>query len=322
MISTPLVSVITPVYNREKYLAKCIESILNQTYENFEFIIIDDNSSDLTVNIIKDYLLRDSRIKFLENNKNLGATLSFNRGLDIAKGKYIARMDSDDISFLDRFKKQVDIFESWHDLEVLGTGAVLIDHKENEIGRKQFPSNFKKISNIIKTGVPVFDPSVMMRSSTLKEINGFDNRLAPADDYHLWLTLFKQKKIISNIDDYLIKYRLHDSNLSKVASREQLQKSFLALKIYNSNFSTDEFFNQKNHLDLTSFEELLIKYWDGSNTNKEGSIRIIKEYFSSKEYKLKNNEIKVLILLKGLLKKKSFSFLWYLSKFLFIKFLK
>jgi glycosyltransferase involved in cell wall biosynthesis len=322
MISTPLVSVITPVYNREKYLAKCIESILNQTYENFEFIIIDDNSSDLTVNIIKDYLLRDSRIKFLENNKNLGATLSFNRGLDIAKGKYIARMDSDDISFLDRFKKQVDIFESWHDLEVLGTGAVLIDHKENEIGRKQFPSNFKKISNIIETGVPVFDPSVMMRSSTLKEINGFDNRLAPADDYHLWLTLFKQKKIISNIDDYLIKYRLHDSNLSKVASREQLQKSFLALKIYNSNFSTDEFFNQKNHLDLTSFEELLIKYWDGSNTNKEGSIRIIKEYFSSKEYKLKNNEIKVLILLKGLLKKKSFSFLWYLSKFLFIKFLK
>jgi len=322
MISTPLVSVITPVYNREKYLVKCIESILNQTYENFEFIIIDDNSSDLTVNIIKDYLLRDSRIKFLENNKNLGATLSFNRGLDIAKGKYIARMDSDDISFPDRFKKQVDIFESWHDLEVLGTGAVLIDHKENEIGRKQFPSNFKKISNIIKTGVPVFDPSVMMRSSTLKEINGFDNRLAPADDYHLWLTLFKQKKIISNIDDYLIKYRLHDSNLSKVASREQLQKSFLALKIYNSNFSTDEFFNQKNHLDLTSFEELLIKYWDGSNTNKEGSIRIIKEYFSSKEYKLKNNEIKVLILLKGLLKKKSFSFLWYLSKFLFIKFLK
>ena len=304
MISTPLVSVITPVYNREKYLVKCIESILNQTYENFEFIIIDDNSSDLTVNIIKDYLLRDSRIKFLENNKNLGATLSFNRGLDIAKGKYIARMDSDDISFPDRFKKQVDIFESWHDLEVLGTGAVLIDHKENEIGRKQFPSNFKKISNIIKTGVPVFDPSVMMRSSTLKEINGFDNRLAPADDYHLWLTLFKQKKIISNIDDYLIKYRLHDSNLSKVASREQLQKSFLALKIYNSNFSTDEFFNQKNHLDLTSFEELLIKYWDGSNTNKEGSIRIIKEYFSSKEYKLKNNEIKVLILLKGLLKKK------------------
>ena len=304
MILTPLVSVITPVYNREKYLVRCIESILEQTYSNFEFLIIDDKSSDNTLEIIKNYQLTDSRIKILENDKNLGATLSFNRGLDICQGKYVARMDSDDISLSDRLEKQVEIFESWNDLEVLGAGAILIDHNENEIGRRQFPSDFNKIKNILKTGVPVFDPSVMMRTSTLKEINGFDNRLAPADDYHLWLTLFKQKKIISNIDNYLIKYRLHDSNLSKVASREQLRKTFLALKIYNSNFSTDEFFNQKNSLDLTSFEELMIRYWNGSETSSEGSIKILKEYFNSKEYKLKKNELKILTLLKGLLKKK------------------
>lgn len=322
MILTPLVSVITPVYNREKYLVRCIESILEQTYSNFEFLIIDDKSSDNTLEIIKNYQLTDSRIKILENDKNLGATLSFNRGLDICQGKYIARMDSDDISLSDRLEKQVEIFESWNDLEVLGAGAILIDHNENEIGRRQFPSDFNKIKNILKTGVPVFDPSVMMRTSTLKEINGFDNRLAPADDYHLWLTLFKQKKIISNIDNYLIKYRLHDSNLSKVASREQLRKTFLALKIYNSNFSTDEFFNQKNSLDLTSFEELMIRYWNGSETSSEGSIKILKEYFNSKEYKLKKNELKILTLLKGLLKKKNFIFFWYLSKFLFMKFLR
>ena len=322
MISTPLVSVITPVYNREKYLVRCIESILEQTYSNFEFLIIDDKSSDNTLEIIKNYQLIDSRIKILENDKNLGATLSFNRGLDICQGKYLARMDSDDISLSDRLEKQVEIFESWGDLEVLGAGAILIDHNENEIGRRQFPSDFNKIKNILKTGVPVFDPSVMMRTSTLKEINGFDNRLAPADDYHLWLTLFKKKKIISNIDNYLIKYRLHDLNLSKVASREQLRKTFLALKIYNSNFSTDEFFNQKNSLDLTSFEELMIRYWNGSETSSEGSIKILKEYFNSKEYKLKKNELKILTLLKGLLKKKSFSFFWYLSKFLFMKFLR
>lgn len=322
MILTPLVSVITPVYNREKYLVRCIESILEQTYSNFEFLIIDDKSSDNTLEIIKNYQLTDSRIKILENDKNLGATLSFNRGLDICQGKYVARMDSDDISLSDRLEKQVEIFESWNDLEVLGAGAILIDHNENEIGRRQFPSDFNKIKNILKTGVPVFDPSVMMRTSTLKEINGFDNRLAPADDYHLWLTLFKQKKIISNIDNYLIKYRLHDSNLSKVASREQLRKTFLALKIYNSNFSTDEFFNQKNSLDLTSFEELMIRYWNGSETSSEGSIKILKEYFNSKEYKLKKNELKILTLLKGLLKKKNFIFFWYLSKFLFMKFLR
>ena len=120
MISTPLVSVITPVYNREKYLVRCIESILEQTYSNFEFLIIDDKSSDNTLEIIKNYQLTDSRIKILENDKNLGATLSFNRGLDICQGKYLARMDSDDISLSGRLEKQVEIFESWSDLEVLG----------------------------------------------------------------------------------------------------------------------------------------------------------------------------------------------------------
>ena len=304
MISTPLVSVITPIYNREKYLTKCIESILEQTYLNFEFLIIDDKSSDNTLEMIKNYQLIDSRIKVLENDKNLGATLSFNRGLDICQGKYVARMDSDDISLSDRLEKQVEIFENWSDLEVLGAGAILIDQDENEIGRRQFPSDYKKIKNILKTGVPVFDPSVMMRTSTLKEIKSFDNRLSPADDYHLWLTLFKQNKIISNIDNYLIKYRLHNSNLSKVAIKEQLQKTFLAQKIYNSNFTTDEFFKQRNTLDLTSFEELMIKYWNGSETSLEGTIKILKKYFDSKEYKLKNNELKILTLIKGLLKKK------------------
>ena len=322
MILNPLVSVVTPVYNREKYLVECIESILSQTYENFEFIIINDNSSDSTANIIKDYSLQDSRIKLLENDKNIGATLSFNRGFGIAQGKYIARMDSDDISLSDRLKNQVNIFESWHDLEVLGTGAILIDHNAKEIGRRQFPSDFKRIKSILNTGVPVFDPSVMMRTSTLKETMGFDNRLAPADDYHLWLTLFKKKKIISNIDNYLIKYRLHDSNLSKLESREQLRKSFLALQIYNSDFSTNEFFKKNIPQSLNNFEELIIEYWNGSETSVTGSIKILKEYFRNKEYYTKSNELKVLTLLKSLLKKRSYIFFWYLSKFLLAKLLK
>ena len=322
MILNPLVSVITPVYNREKYLVKCIESILKQTYSNFEFLIVDDKSSDNTLEIIKNYQSIDSRIKILENDKNLGATVSFNRGLDVCQGKYVARMDSDDISLPDRFLKQVDIFESWHELEVLGTGAILIDCNEKEIGRRQFPSDFKRIKSILNTGVPVFDPSVMMRTSTLKETMGFDNRLAPADDYHLWLTLFKKKKIISNIDNYLIKYRLHDSNLSKLESREQLRKSFLALQIYNSDFSTNEFFKKNIPQSLNNFEELIIEYWNGSETSVTGSIKILKEYFRNKEYYTKSNELKVLTLLKSLLKKRSYFFFWYLSKFLLAKLLK
>lgn len=322
MTLSSLVSVITPVYNREKYLTKCIESILSQTYENFEFIIIDDKSTDSTLEILKNYELIDSRIKILENDKNLGATLSFNRGLDIAKGKYIARMDSDDISLPDRFLKQVDVFEGWHELEVLGTGAILIDYNENEIGRRQFPSDFKRIKNILNTGVPVFDPSVMMRTSSLRAVKGFDKRLAPADDYHLWLTLFKQKKIISNINDYLIKYRLHDSNLSKLESKQQLRKSYLALQIYNSDFSTDEFFEKGIPIKLSNLEELIVEYWNGLDTSLSSSIKILNEYFLSKDYLSSINNLKILILIKGLLKKRKFKFFVYLFKFFLLKFLK
>ena len=322
MISEPLVSVITPVYNREKYLEECITSILNQTYQNFEFIIVDDKSTDNTLDIIKSYALQDPRIKLLENSKNVGATLSFNSGLDFCKGKYVARMDSDDISLPKRLIKQVEIFESWQDLEALGTGAILINQNGSEITRKQFPSDYKKIKNILNTGVPVFDPSVMMRTNFLKENKGFDNRLAPADDYHLWLTLFKQKKIISNINNYLIKYRLHDSNLSKLESKNQLQKTFLALQIYKSEYSTNEFFSKKIPIVSTELEQLIIQYWNGSETNLEGSKKILKEYFKNKTNSSNAYNAKILPILKGLIKKKDLTFFWYLFKFLLMKVLR
>jgi len=317
MIFGPLVSVITPVYNREKYLVECIESVLNQTYKNFEFIIIDDKSSDNTLQIIKNYALNDPRIRVLENDKNIGATLSFNRGLDISKGEFIARMDSDDISLPERFQKQIKVFMGWRDLEALGSGAILIDSEGNEIKRKQFPSNFKQIENILKSGVPVFDPSVMIRASFLKEIDGFDNRLAPADDYHLWLTLFKKKKIISNINDYLIKYRLHDTNLTVLQANEQLKKTFLALKIFNSEYSTNEFFDINQNIKYTYFQQLLIDHWNGSKTSVSASKKILKEYFSIKDYSSKQNNKIVLLSLKNLFIKKSFYFLIYSFLFIF-----
>ena len=149
MISSDLISVITPIYNREKYLTECINSILSQSYENFEFILIDDKSTDGTSEIIKSYASRDSRIIVLENDKNIGATASFNRGLAISKGKYVARMDSDDISFPTRFQKQIYIFQLWSNLDVLGTGAILIDRDGNTIGKKQFPSTNQEIKEIL-----------------------------------------------------------------------------------------------------------------------------------------------------------------------------
>lgn len=117
----PLIYVVMSCYNREKYVVEAIESILNQTYTNFEFIIIDDCSTDNTFEIVKEYAKKDNRILALKNDKNYCYVHSLNKGIEIAKGKYIARMDDDDISLPERFEKQVEFLEKNEDIIALGT---------------------------------------------------------------------------------------------------------------------------------------------------------------------------------------------------------
>ncbi|HXK49687.1 MAG TPA: glycosyltransferase family 2 protein, partial [Clostridiales bacterium] len=116
---TPAISVIMSVYNSEQYLQESIDSILDQTFNDFEFIITDDCSTDGSFEIIKSYAMLDKRIKYFRNSENIGLTKSLNLMLDIAKGKYIARMDSDDISMPDRFSKQFDFMENNPEIGVL-----------------------------------------------------------------------------------------------------------------------------------------------------------------------------------------------------------
>lgn len=115
----PAISVLMPVYNSEKYLNEAIESILNQTFVDFEFIIINDASNDNSENIIESY--QDSRIKYFKNEKNLGVAKTLNKGLKLAQGKYIARMDSDDISLPERLYKQFKFMEVYNDIDVCGS---------------------------------------------------------------------------------------------------------------------------------------------------------------------------------------------------------
>ncbi len=319
----PLISVIIPVYNREEFINESIDSILNQTYQNFELIIVDDCSTDHTSEIIRNYSKKENRIKILTNEKNLGATSAFNRGLSFSKGKYIARMDSDDISLPKRFEKQINLFNNWTQLDVLGTGAILIDEVGNVIGKKKFPSNYHKIKKIIEKGVPVFDPSVMIKSDILKKIGGFDNRMAPADDYHLWLILFKNKKIISNLDEYLIKYRKHKTNLSLTEIEKQLEKSFLAKKIYFSDYSTDQYLKYNKSLKKTYFEQLIIKYWKKEQTSIIGAKKIMREYFINYNFQDKSITNSILFVIYSLfLNKCYFLFFKYLLKFIIWKIIK
>jgi glycosyltransferase involved in cell wall biosynthesis len=235
-----LISVIMPVYNRENYLDDSIQSILKQSYSNFEFIIIDDCSTDGSKNKIKSYVKKDKRIIFLENKKNICAAKSFKKGFNIAKGAFIARMDSDDISHKDRFKKQMRLFLSWPQLSVLGTGANIINSRGQLISKKLMPFDYYSVSKILKYSVPVFNPSVMIRASAFKIAGFLDHNMEPADDLELWLRFFSKKLIITNLQECLIDYRIHDNNLSSQRFSEQLSKTFFALNKYNNYFQNQK----------------------------------------------------------------------------------
>ena len=135
-MSTPLVSIIMGAYNCENTIYDCMESILKQTYENWEFIICDDCSSDHTLEILKKYEKNDKRIHILHNEKNMRLAASLNRCLEVAHGKYVARMDADDISMPDRLEKQVEFLESHSEYDVTGCNRMVFDENGDKGIRK------------------------------------------------------------------------------------------------------------------------------------------------------------------------------------------
>ncbi|HGF9542707.1 TPA: glycosyltransferase family 2 protein, partial [Acinetobacter baumannii] len=132
-----LVSVVLPAYNAELYLKEAIDSVLSQTFTDFELIILNDGSIDRTEEIILSY--NDSRIVYVKNEKNLGLIGTLNKGINLAKGKYIARMDADDICLPERFKKQVDFLEKNNEIDLIGTNAIKINNNGDRIGVINMP---------------------------------------------------------------------------------------------------------------------------------------------------------------------------------------
>lgn len=212
------ISVVMAVYNGEKYLRTAIDSILNQTYPDFEFIIIDDCSTDNTVNILKSYT--DARIKVVRNEQNLRLPASLNKGLKIARGKYIARMDADDISVPDRFEKQVKYLDDHQDIAVIGGSFQVF----NEIGENLYINKARcdeKLDKYYLLPSPIGHPTAMLRKSmTVDEGFLYDEKYTSAQDYDLWLRI-AQKHKINNIPDVVLKYRVHNSSISKTRSEEQ-----------------------------------------------------------------------------------------------------
>jgi glycosyltransferase involved in cell wall biosynthesis len=206
----PLVSVILPVYNAEPFLKEAMESILQQSYPNFEFIIINDGSKDNSEKTILSF--NDPRIKYhLQENKGLGATL--NIALDLCKGKYIARQDQDDISYKDRFKKQVEFLEKNDRVQLVGTRARIFQDNSGVVKYHEHATHPVDLKFDLLFDNPFVHSSVMFRKSVIDEVGGYNPDRKLYEDYNLW-SRFSYKGDLANLPEILLDYRHHEGGLS------------------------------------------------------------------------------------------------------------
>lgn len=203
-----------PVFNASKFLPQSIESILGQTYSNFEFIIVDDASTDNSWKIIRSYAKKDKRIIAIKNRINLGVSLTSNIAISKAKGTFLARMDADDISLFDRIEKQLNYFKKHPKTIALGGQCIVIDENEYIIGSKNFPTDPLKLKEMIFWAIPMQQPSMMINMQKLpKKFKWYSPSDSSAEEVNLMFRLMLYGQI-ANLPDNLLFYRHLDTSLS------------------------------------------------------------------------------------------------------------
>lgn len=243
-VEKPLVSVLMPNYNCEKYLSEAIESILNQTYKNFEFIILDDCSTDNSWNIIQKYAKKDKRIRAFKNEKNLKIVKTRNKLFSLIsnESKYTAIFDSDDISLPQRFEKQVLFLENNSDYGIVGSNLLIIDEKSNGIGKRSYKPKFNIKDKSILIKSPLAQPSVLIRKKALERIGlkySSDSKFDRARDFDMWVKIGDFSKI-KNIQQPLLKYRISTTQgktthlKETIKSTLQVQRKWYLKKRYIS----------------------------------------------------------------------------------------
>lgn len=216
------VSVIMPVYNCEKYIGEAINSILNQSFKDFEFIIINDCSTDKTREIITSYI--DNRIMLIDNNRNLGLSESLNKGLALAKGKYIARMDGDDIAYINRLELQYNFMEENKEVGLCGSSIEVFNSISSRIHKCPVDHDEIRVLQLFNSAFA--HPVVMIRNSILKKYNlRYDKYYDGMEDYHLWIRISELSRV-ANLDKVLLKYREHENQVTKNYTNIQLKRAW------------------------------------------------------------------------------------------------
>lgn len=219
MKNEPLISVVMPAHNAQKYISSAIESILNQTFKEFELIIVNDLSTDKTLNKIKSFSKNDSRVKIMNNNTRLDIATSLNIGISLASSNIIVRMDADDISLPNRLELQYKVINSSKNIAVVGANIIIMDIDENEIAKRNYPTSSKKLKDCLFKYSPFAHPVVCFRKNLFEEVGGYNPKYSPTEDLDLWFRLGRKYEFRS-IPKPLLKYRLHGKSSSHGALKD------------------------------------------------------------------------------------------------------
>jgi len=200
------------VYNGEEFLSETIDSVLNQSFRDFEFVIVDDGSTDTTADILAKYALCDGRIRVLRNGKK-GRAASLNLGISLAKGKYVANTDADDLSMPGRLEEQVAFMDRNPEVGVLGTAFELITDSGEVIDVIRYPLDDSQIRSVILRYNPICHSSIILRKDIVLALGGYRSTFEPSEDYDLWLRMSEQSRL-ANLQNVLVRYRVHANQLS------------------------------------------------------------------------------------------------------------
>lgn len=292
----PRVTVLMSVYNGDRYLLESIESILNQTFRDFELLIINDGSTDKTREIILS--LNDPRIRLVDNEQNIGLTQSLNKGLRLAKGDFVARQDADDLSVPERLQQQVDFLDQHPEVALLGTWHQEVDVNGNPTGVWDLPSSWIDLRWAILFYTPFVHSSIMMRKDLVLSKVGFYNEvLSYSQDYELWSRItdslpafsLSQRLVKTRINSFsmtatygsktLEGFRIratkvaHLLNLDQIdATLKELYLNQITMFLFNFSYSPEIKFERLNREDISRIIERILQlhqaFWRANNLNQ------------------------------------------------------
>jgi len=232
----PLISIIMPVYNVSRFISYAINSILEQSYTNWELIIIDDGSTDHTLELAQIFTLQDTRVHYIRNEKNQGQTKSMNDGITLAKGEFIARIDGDDIWVdTDKLKKQAKFLLDHQDYGLVGSFAHTIDTHGNKLTNLTYPILDRDIRKYLFIESCFIHSSVLIRKSILDQVNTYNERYSYAQDYDLWLRMGIASKL-HNIPEFMVHYRINPKGITQTKYHEQIAETIQIVKKYKKRY--------------------------------------------------------------------------------------